>query len=53
LSDLLGRDMAAEQVRPCLQALRLRWGQETFQTAKTKYEATRRRELLDGQAVEG
>ena len=48
LSDLLGREIAAEQVRPCLQALRNRLGQETFRKAKQNYEQSRRWQLAGG-----
>jgi hypothetical protein len=42
LGDLLGRDVARAWVEPCLSALRLRWGDQAFFSAKADYEAARR-----------
>lgn len=43
LGDVLGSDVARNWVEPCLVAMRLRWGDGGFATAKGAYEAERRK----------
>jgi tetratricopeptide (TPR) repeat protein len=49
LGDLLGPDVAASWVQPCLQAFQLSWGDDAFQEAKSQYEASRRAEIKRNQ----
>ncbi len=48
LSDLLGKDVAASWVEPCLLGYKIRWGDEVFQKAKATYETQRRGEKNHG-----
>ena len=45
LADLLGEDVASSWVEPVLLAYAVRWGEPTFQQAKSAYEAQRRSEI--------
>jgi hypothetical protein len=45
---LLGQDIARSWVQPCLLGYKIRWGESTFQQAKTGYESQRRAEAQNG-----
>ena len=48
LSDLLGNDVAASWVEPCLLGFQIRWGEAKFHEARQTYQA-HRRQILEAQ----